>query len=406
MRISRTDRSRLADWWFTVDWMLAGAIAVLFAVGLVVVLAASPAVAESKGLPAFHFVERHVMFAAVGALTVLTISLMEPSRLRALAIAILAICLAAMIFVLIAGPELNGARRWLRLAGLSIQPSEFAKPAFVVVCAVLLSGYLERRTAGWIVVLVAVYAAFALILRQQPDMGQLLLITAVWAGMLVIGGLPLIWPAAMAGLGAVLLAGAYVTDDYIARRIDAFLDGDITGGGQVARAMRSFVEGGFFGLGPGAGTIKTDLPDAHTDFIFAVIAEEYGVVTCLAIACLFAFIVVRLMMRAASDRDDWVRLSLSGLALLIAGQAIINMGVNVGLLPAKGMTLPLISYGGSSMIAVSLTLGMALSLGRRRPGHSRLADGRYVPKPVPAADFASGDVSRRDARRGETEAER
>jgi len=390
LRPSRSDRSVLADWWFTVDWVLAGAIAVLIAIGLVVSLAASPPVALNKDLPAFHFVERHILFALVGALAVLTFSLMEPTRILAISAIIFIVGLAAMVVVLATGPDINGARRWLRFSGLSLQPSELVKPAFVVVTGWLMANYLARGTSGWLVLVLAAFAAFAVILRQQPDMGQFMLITAVWAGMLVLAGVPLIWPAAI-GLAAVAVLGvAYLTDDYIQRRIDSFVDGDFASGGQLGRAIQSFSEGGFLGRGPGAGSIKTDLPDAHTDFIFAVIAEEYGVITCLAIAAVFAFIVLRLFLRATRQQDAWVRLALYGLALLFGGQALINMGVNVGLLPAKGMTLPLISYGGSSMIAISVTLGMALALARRRPGRSRLPDAGYAAKPLPDAETETG----------------
>jgi len=372
MRISRTDRSLLAEWWFTVDRMLLTAILVLAGTGLVLSLAASPAVAIKKGLPAFHFVERHAAFSVIGALIMLAVSLMQPRQIRRLALIVFFIALAMMVAVLIGGEEINGARRWLRFAGFSLQPSELAKPAFVVLAAWAFAELQRQIEMPARSIAVALYLVFAVLLLMQPDVGQTLLISVIWATLFVLSGQPLIWAGVFALIGAVGLGTAYFTLDYVRLRVDRFLSPGVDEYSQTARALQSFVEGGFLGRGPGEGTIKTALPDAHTDFIFAVVAEEYGAIACLALVTLFAVIVLRAYFRTFSETDPFRRLAVSGLSLMFGLQAAINMAVNVGLLPAKGMTLPFISAGGSSLASVFLTTGMILALTRRRPDALRL----------------------------------
>lgn len=378
---SRADRSRLAQWWFTVDRPLLTTVFALYAIGLVVSLAASPAVALKMDLDLFHFVERHLVFALAGALIMLAISLLDPRSVRRLALIVLIASLAGMAYALAVGPDWNGSRRWLRLPGLTFQPSEFAKPAFVVVIAVLLAERDNRPGLPLIAFAIGLFALLAVLLRLQPDLAQTLLISAVFAAMLVVGGLPLIVPAAFAGCAAMVLAIGYLTTDYVARRIDAFLSGELAVGAQSEQAMRSFISGGFFGQGPGAGSIKTTLPDAHTDFIFAVIAEEYGAVFCLALVALYAFITLRIIARAIAMQTTADRFALIGLAVLFAAQTLIHMAVNVGLAPATGMTLPLISSGGSSLIAISVTLGMVLALARGKTRVPPLKPQAFAVKP-------------------------
>ena len=371
MRISRADNSRLTEWWFTTDFVLLAAVLILAGVGLVLSLAASPSVALRAGFPAYHFVIRHAFFALAGAVIVVTVSLLDPRTVRRLSLAVLGVSLAGLVYVHFYGAEINGARRWLSLAGHSLQPSEFAKPAFVVVSAWLLAEARDRPGMPALPIAVVLMSLLAALLVSQPDVGQTMLVLAVWTTLFFASGQP-VWRAAAIGIaGGGGLFAAYHTFAHVQFRIDRFLNplpGDLS---QVDRAMRSFTEGGFLGRGPGEGTIKTVLPDAHTDFIFAVVAEEYGILACLALLAVFAFIVFRLLVRASSEPDAAIRLAIVGLALLFGLQALINMGVNVGLLPAKGMTLPFISAGGSSMLAVALTLGMALALARRRPSANR-----------------------------------
>ncbi len=372
MRISRTDRSLLAEWWFTVDRVLLAAILVLAASGVVLSLAASPAVALKKGLPAFHFVERHIVLSVLGAAVMLVVSMMQPRMIRRLALVLFIAALALMAAVLIGGEEINGARRWLRLAGFSLQPSELAKPAFVVLSAWAFSESQKRTDMPARAVAVALCLVFAALLLMQPDVGQTLLVGTIWATLFVLSGQPLVWAGLFALIGAVGVAGAYLTLDYVRLRVDRFLSPAGDEFSQTARALQSFVEGGFLGRGPGEGTIKTALPDAHTDFIFAVVAEEYGALACMALAALFATIVLRAYLRTFTQPDPFARLAVAGLALMFGLQAAINMAVNVGLLPAKGMTLPFISAGGSSLVSVFLNMGILLGLTRRQPAALRL----------------------------------
>lgn len=372
MRISRADRSLVAEWWFTVDRVLLTAILVLASSGLVLSLAASPAVALKKGLPAFHFVERHVFFSIAGVIMMLLVSLMQPRLIRRLALVLFLGALSLMVVALAGGEEINGARRWLHFAGFSLQPSEIAKPAFVVLAAWAFGEVQKQVEMPALSISVALYFAFAPLLLMQPDVGQTVLVSTIWATLFVLSGQPLIWAGVFAAAGFIGLATAYLTFDYVRLRVDRFLGAGGDEYSQTARALQSFVEGGFFGRGPGEGTIKTALPDAHTDFIFAVVAEEYGAIACGALVAMFAIVVLRAYFRTFTEPDPFVRLAVAGLSLMFGLQAAINMAVNVGLLPAKGMTLPFISAGGSSLISVFLTMGMVLALTRRRPDALRL----------------------------------
>ncbi|MGI9403783.1 MAG: FtsW/RodA/SpoVE family cell cycle protein [Hyphomicrobium sp.] len=379
MRVSRADRSRVADWWFTVDHVLLSAILAIVAAGLVFSLAASPAVAIKKGLPTYHFVERHMVFSAAGVVIMLAVSLFSPLAVRRFALALFAAAIAGMIAVHFFGPEIQGARRWLSLFGHSLQPSEFAKPAFVILSAWLFAESQRRNDMPTIPLAIFLVVLMAGLLLAEPDVGQMLLIIMVWGALYYLSGQPLLGALIVGVCGALGSVLAYTTFDHVRLRFDRFIWPTPGDNSQVDRAIQSFSEGGFLGRGPGEGTIKTVLPDAHTDFIFAVVAEEYGVVACLVLLGLFAFVVMRALRAAVREPDRATRLSIQGLALLFGLQALINMGVNVGLLPAKGITLPFISAGGSSMIAVSITLGMLLALTRHRPDPSRLKKPRLAP---------------------------
>lgn len=367
MRVSRADRSRLGQWWFTVDHALLFAIFVLAGAGLVLSLAASPAVAIKKGLAPFHFAERHVVFLGVSLIIMLAVSLLDRVAVRRLSLIIFALSLAGLVAVLLTGHEINGARRWLSIAGASLQPSELAKPCFIVLTGWLMAEARQRSDMPAMALAVVLLAAVVGLLVLQPDVGQTTLVSLVWMAQFFLSGQPVVAAAALGGIGAVGLGSAYFTYPHVAARIDRFLFPGVGENTQVERAIRSFTEGGFLGRGPGEGTIKTVLPDAHTDFIFAVVAEEYGVIACLALLALFAFLTLRALSAASREPDAATRLAIQGLAILFGLQALINMAVNVGLMPAKGMTLPFISAGGSSMIGIGLTLGMLLALTRRLP---------------------------------------
>lgn len=393
MKLTRADRSRLAEWWFTVDHVLLTAFLGLIGIGLVLSLAASPAVAIKKGLSTYYFVERHAVFSVLSAVVLVSVSLLSPQGIRRLALGLMLAALAAMTVVILTGQELNGARRWLSFAGYSLQPSEFAKPGFVVIMAWLFSEAASRKDVPALPFAILIWTAFAALLVLQPDVGQTVLISVTPGALYLLAGLPLAGAAVMLVLGGAGLWFAYLNFAHVRGRIDSFFSPFPFENFQSARAMQSFSEGGFFGRGPGEGTIKSVLPDAHTDYIFAVVAEEYGIIACLILLSMFTFIVLRALMGAARESDAAIRLAIQGLAVLFGLQALINMAVNVGLVPPKGMTLPFVSAGGSSMLALAVTAGMLLSLTRRRPDVQRLKKPRLVPT-LGAAEYEGTSTTR------------
>jgi len=372
VKLSRAERSRLSDWWFSVDRMLLSTIFVIIGVGLLLSLAASPSLALKRALPTFYFAERHLAFAVASAAVLLAVSLSSLAGVRRLALWVFLVALLLMCFVVLFGAELKGARRWVHLAGYSLQPSEFAKPAFVVLSAWLLAEAERRPDVPAVALATLVYGLFAALLLVEPDIGQTLLVSLVWCALFLLAGRPFrFFLAFVVVLPATLLA-AHLNFPYVRQRIGHFLNPAVGDGFQTDRALQSFVEGGFFGKGPGEGTIKMVLPDAHSDFIFAVIGEEYGVLACLIIVGLFGLVAVRVFSRQLDEPNPFARLSGAGLTLLFILQALINMAVSVGLIPAKGMTLPFISSGGSSMLAVGLGVGMLLAVTRRWPDPARV----------------------------------
>jgi cell division protein FtsW len=277
-----------------------------------------------------------------------------------------------MALILVLGPEIKGAKRWLQIGVISLQPSEFVKPAFIVLTAWLFNEAQKRRDVPGIELAVALYAVFAVLLIMQPDFGQTLLVTLVWGALVYMAGINLLWIGAFGLAGMAGIVSAYFFAPHVASRIDRFLNPASGDTYQTDRSIDSFLHGGWFGRGPGEGTVKDVLPDSHTDFIFAVAAEEYGLIACLILLALFAFIVLRGLSKASQEPDGFIRHAVAGLIMLFGLQALINMAVNVGLLPAKGMTLPFISYGGSSLLAMALTMGFALGLTRKRPMAGRV----------------------------------
>ncbi len=367
MRLARSDRSLLSDWWFTIDRWLLTAVLLLIAAGMVLSLAASPPVATRLGLDPYHFVTRHMVLALPAVILLIAVSMLSPRQMRRLALLLYGGGMALMVATLFLGAEIKGATRWLQVGGLSLQASEFVKPAFVVLMAWLLAERQKRADMPALPIAVAIYLAFVGLLVLQPDFGQALLVTFVWGGMLFMAGVSLRWIAVLAAGGAASLGVAYLTVPHVAARIDRFLDPATGDTYQTDRALESFVHGGWLGRGPGEGTIKQVLPDAHTDFVFAVAAEEYGLILCLLLLALFTFVVLRGYRQSLKEPDGFMRHAVAGLLLLFGLQALINMAVNVGLLPAKGMTLPFISYGGSSLLAMAVAMGFVLGLTRRRP---------------------------------------
>ncbi|MGK2742361.1 putative lipid II flippase FtsW [Tepidicaulis sp. LMO-SS28] len=371
IRLARTNRTPWSEWWWTVDRWTLVAIAGLIIIGILLSLAASPAVAQRLGLPGFHFVYRHLVFLVPAILVLVGTSMLNVKQVRRLAAIVLAVSLVLMLGTLVLGAEVKGATRWLNIGPFSLQPSEFAKPAFAVLAAWLFSEGARGRIPGAAIAF-GLYAALAVILALQPDFGQLSLLTLVFAGLFFLSGLSWFWIGVMGGVAAAGSYAAYSLVPHVTSRVDRFLNPESGDTYQIDRALDAFRHGGFFGVGPGEGEVKQILPDAHTDFIFAVAAEEYGVLAGLLIIGLFGFIVLRTLARVREESDLFVQLATTALVVLIGVQALINMAVNVNLMPAKGMTLPFISYGGSSLLAVALTLGMLLALTRRRAG-ARLA---------------------------------
>jgi cell division protein FtsW len=368
MSFARIDQSPVARWWWTVDRWTLVALAVLIGFGALLTMAASPAVAERIGLDDMHFVRRQLALLPVAIALMFAISLQSPKTVRRIAIIgfLIAVGLVAMTFV--AGVEIKGARRWINLPGLSLQPSEFVKPCFAVVTGWLLAEGKLRPGFPGPVIAAALFAITVGLLVKQPDLGMAVVISVVWFAQFFLVGLRLYWVAAGLATGVVGLVGAYLLLPHVTSRIDRFLDPAAGDSYQVDRSIEAFMNGGMWGRGPGEGTVKNWLPDAHADFVFAVAGEELGLVACLAIVLLFAFIVLRGFSRVFQENNLFIVLSATGLFVQFGLQAIINMASSLHLMPTKGMTLPFLSYGGSSLLALGLGMGMALALTRRRFG--------------------------------------
>ena len=365
--MSRAERSAFGDWWWTVDRLLLAGLAILMLSGLVFLMAGGPPVAERLGLSTFHFVNRQVLFLLPALAIMIPVSFLSLRHIRRLA---LLVYLAGMALVLLAfhyGPEIKGAHRWISIGPLGIQPSEFVKPAFVVIAAWAFSEGARRKDMPGALLALLLLPATIVPLILQPDFGQTMLVTIVWCGLFFVAGLHWFWVMGLGGAGLLGIGAAYQLLPHVRARIERFMDKTSGDTFQVDTAMESFARGGWLGRGPGEGTVKRILPDAHTDFIFAVTAEEFGIVVCLLLLLLFAFIVLRGLSLARRNEDPFCRLAATGLILMFGLQASINMMVNVHLMPAKGMTLPFISYGGSSLLSLALGMGFLIALTRRRP---------------------------------------
>ena len=358
----------LPKWWRTIDKWSMSCILILFGIGILLGLAASPPLAERNGFAPFHYVTKQAIFGGAAIAAMFITSMMSPLLVRRLAVLGFLAAFAALILLPFFGTDFGkGATRWYSLGFASVQPSEFLKPGFVIAAAWMMAaaqdlGGPPGRLWSFFLTLIIVF-----LLAMQPDFGQAALVLFGWGVMYFVAGAPMILLVCMAG--AVVFAGtiAYNNSEHFARRIDGFLNPDIDPTTQLGYATNAIREGGFFGVGVGEGEVKWSLPDAHTDFIIAVAAEEYGLVLVLIIIALYALIVARSFFRLMRERDPFIRLAGTGLVAMFGVQAMINMGVAVRLLPAKGMTLPFISYGGSSVIATGIAVGMLLAFTRTRP---------------------------------------
>ena len=387
MKFRRTDRRPLAEWWWTVDKAMLAAVFLLCFAGLILTLAASPSVAVRLGQPEYHFVLRQLIFFGPALGLMIAVSMLEGRQIRRLALLMCIGGMGLMVFAILFGTPVKGATRWLSLGPIAIQPSELVKPAFTVLAAWFFAEGAQRKGVPGTALAFLLFGAFAGLLILQPDLGQTMLVTLVWGAMFFMSGMS--WWLFI-GLGLAAAGGlvfAYFTLPHVTARVDQFLYPAQSDTFQVDTAREAILHGGWLGLGPGEGTVKRILPDAHTDFVFAVLAEEFGIVACIGLVGIFAFIVLRGLSHASRCHAPFERLAVGGLSVLIGVQAGINMAVNLGLLPAKGMTLPFVSYGGSSLLSVSIAMGMLMALTRRRPGREPSAeagsqqgrDGRMLP---------------------------
>jgi cell division protein FtsW len=366
--VSRAEPSLSGRWWWSIDRLILAALIALMVSGVVLLMAGGPPVAERLGLSTFHFVNRQAAYLAVAIVIFLSVSFMTPRQVRRAALLLYVVSLAMVVATLYFGVEVKGAKRWLTLSVLgSVQPSEFLKPAFVVLAAWAFAEGTRRPDLPGTILALLILPISIVPLVLQPDFGQTMLISLVWAGLFFVAGLHWFWVIGLGGVGATGIFIAYELVPHVRARIERFMDKGSGDTFQVDTALESFAQGGWFGKGPGEGTVKRILPDAHTDFIFAVTAEEFGVIVCMILVLLFAIIVIRSLFVAQKSEDPFTRLAVTGLALLFGIQAAINMMVNLHMMPAKGMTLPFISYGGSSLLSLAVGTGFLLALTRRRP---------------------------------------
>lgn len=375
MMFSRAEKTPLAEWWWSIDRELLGALVLLMTCGMVLSFAASPPVAERIGLSEWHFVLRHAMFCIVALPVMLVTSLLNHRQARLVVLVTLVVSVVLMWATLRFGTEVKGARRWISFAGQSVQPSEFVKPAFAVLSAWLFSESMIHRNVPGKILATAMMLIIVVGLLLQPDIGQTALVLGTWAVLLFLSGISWFIIFGLAGVAGALLFGAYLFFPHFSRRIDTFLNPD--GGGntyQIDRALQSLLEGGWFGRGPGESQAKKLIPDAHSDYVFSAAAGEFGILFCLVLVALIAFIVIRAMLGAQRQSSLFARLAASTLAIQFAMQSGINLAVNLNLIPPKGMTLPFVSYGGTSMIAVAFGMGLMLAFTRIKP-EERMATG-------------------------------
>ena len=364
--LSRSDTSLIGRWWWTVDRWTLFAIAALIGFGYIMMLAASPAVAERIHQARDMFLFKQVAFLALAGAVVVSVSVLPPRAIRRLAIGVGLFMLVLTAMTLVAGAEIKGARRWVSLPGMSVQPSEFLKPCFAVVAAWLMTESRKFGRLGGMTAAVMVYCVIAVLLLKQPDVGMFAVVTTLFFAQLFARGLNMFLVAVGVGMFGGAGVAAYYLFSHVQDRVERFLHPDPQKAFQAIKSLEAFGNGGLLGRGPGEGHVKDALPDAHADFVFAVAGEEFGMIVCLLILGIFAFIVIRGLLRLLSEHDEFVILAATGLVTSFGLQAFINMSSALNLIPTKGMTLPFISYGGSSVVAIALQMGMLLALTRRR----------------------------------------
>ena len=376
--IRNTNRNPFSAWWWTIDRLILSSILIIIAVSAVMVATASPAIADRIGLNSFYFIRRQLVYLCVALVTIFVISSLSIESIRRIAIIGFGLCLILMVIVLFKGLEIKGAKRWISLPGFSMQPSEFIRPFFIVITGWILSlKYTEPNFPAFRISLI-LYVVVMVLLLLQPDFGMSMTISAVWGAQLFLAGLSILCIISVGLISLFWLIAAYIFLPHVSKRINSFLDPSGSENYQIKKSIEAFINGGFYGKGPGEGTVKQSLPDSHTDFIFAVIGEELGAIACLIVIGLFAFVVLRGFYRIAEERNMFVAFAVAGLLMQFGMQSIINMGVTLRIMPTKGMTLPFISYGGSSMIAISVSVGMILGMTRKRYGVIGIKPGNVI----------------------------
>ena len=363
---SRTDRSALADWLWTIDRYLLAGFLILMLGGLVFSFAASPSVAERIELDSSHFITRQLFFIVPSICIMLAISALSPHMIRRISLVLFFISIGLLIYTLIGGLEAKGAKRWVTLGSFSIQASEFVKPAFVVLVAYLLAQNKQYPDIPGKIISFVLLVIVSALLVAQPDFGQFLLLVIIWSSMIFMSGMLWFWIILLGALGLLGIVTAYMLLPHVADRVDRFLNPGSGDTFQIDSALKSFGAGGWFGLGPGEGKIKRFLPDGHSDFVFAVAAEEFGIVVCLVVVAVFAFVVIRGFTQAMRNKNSFQSLAIAGLIVMFGLQSCINLAVNLNMMPTKGMTLPFISYGGSSLLSMAIGMGFVLGLSRQK----------------------------------------
>lgn len=364
--MDRTNRSLIKRWWRTVDHYLLFAIGALIVFGAMMVTTASPAVAERLEIDPFTFSRQQFVFLALGCIIMFSISLLEPKSIRRISLVGFLACLFMLVLVLFIGQEVKGSTRWLNIVGMSIQPSEFTKPFFIVCSAWMFSEKLRDPNFPGFLIATIFFGCFAILLILQPNISVTIMVALIWLGQYFLAGLSLMFVGVLLVASIILVVFAYFAFSHVAARFNKFLNPDNHDTYQVSKSLEAIANGGFFGRGPGEGIIKKSIPDSHTDFIFSVIGEELGLFMQLIVIGIFAFITIYGLLKVSQFKDPFKIIACTGLLVNFGLQAFVNMAVTIKLIPTTGMTLPFISYGGSSVFASAISVGFFLALTRKR----------------------------------------
>ncbi len=355
----------IKKWWIDIDKVNFLLVLGIIAFGLMMTATSSPAVSKRIGVEKFFFLKKQMIFAFIALSLLIVISFLDQEKIKLFCLVGFVLSIFLLVAVLIFGSEAKGAKRWIGIMGFSLQPSEFAKTFFIIMNAFILNRLNLEKWQLKYGVSVALYLPIVCLLILQPDFGMTLTFTALWVAQIFVYGLPLPFISIIGIIGLIGGLGAYVAFPHVEDRINKFLDSSEKNY-QAERSIDAFVNGSFVGTGPGNGVVKNFVPDAHTDFIFSVIGEEYGIASCIILIIIFAYLITRIVKRALDEEDMFVYLSLCGLMMQFTMQVIVNIGASLKLLPTKGMTLPFISYGGSSMISMAICFGLILALTKRK----------------------------------------